>query len=199
MINDAEPIQRLVEAFMKLPGIGQKTALRLAYHVLKSPSELADQLAKAIFDVKTKIALCERCFSLTDVQPCRICADPGRQDDLICVVEQPPDIQAIERAGAFTGTYHVLHGALSPLDDVGPDELKIDALISRISQFNVTEVIIATNPNREGEATAVYLCEQLKSTGVSVTRIAHGVSVGSDIEYADEVTLGYALSGRKKM
>ena len=133
------------------------------------------------------------------MQPCRICADPGRQDDLICVVEQPPDIQAIERAGAFTGTYHVLHGALSPLDDVGPDELKIDALISRISQFNVTEVIIATNPNREGEATAVYLCEQLKSTGVSVTRIAHGVSVGSDIEYADEVTLGYALSGRKKM
>jgi len=199
MINDAEPIQRLVEAFKKLPGIGQKSALRLAYYVLKSPSEEAEALAKAVLEVKSKIGLCETCFSLTDVQPCRICADTDRRSDLICVVEQPPDINAVEKAGSFDGTYHVLHGALSPIDDIGPEELKIEELVARIKGGKVSEIIIATNPNREGEATAAYLAERLKPLGVRVTRIAHGVPVGSDIEYADEVTIGFALSGRKEM
>lgn len=199
MIFDAEPIKRLVEAFAKLPGIGQKTAMRLAYHVLKSPGEEAEALARAIREIKTQIGLCEVCSALTDVQPCRICASPERRDDLICVVEQPSDINALEKTGSFPGKYHVLHGALSPLDDVGPEELKIDNLVDRIRQGNVDEIILATNPTREGEATAAYLAERLKPLGVRVTRIAHGVSVGSDIEYTDEVTLGYALSDRKEM
>ena len=184
---------------MKLPGIGEKTALRLAYHVLKSPEEEARHLAESLVSIKERIGLCQTCFSLTDIQPCRICSDPERQTDSICVVEQPSDINALEKAGAFKGKYHVLHGALSPLDDVGPDELKISELLSRLLPEGVKEVIIATNPNREGEATATYLAEILKKQDVEVSRIAHGVPMGSDIEYADGVTLGHALSGRRKM
>lgn len=199
MITDAEPIKRLVAAFMKLPGIGEKSALRLAYHVLKSSEAEARELAHAVQEVKTRIGLCENCFALTDVQPCRTCGDPQRTETVICVVEQPSDINAIEKAKSFTGKYHVLHGALSPLDDVGPDELKIAELEARIKGKGVTEVILATNPNREGEATAAFLAERLKPLGVKVTRIAHGVPMGSDIEYTDEVTLGFALSGRKEM
>lgn len=199
MITDAQPIKRLVAAFSKLPGIGEKTALRLAYHVLKSPDTLALELSCAITEIKTKIGLCDNCFSLTDTQPCKICADPKRTETVICVVEQPSDINAIEKTGAFDGKFHVLHGALSPLDDMGPEELKINELEKRIRDNQVTEVIIATNPNREGEATAAYLAQRLKPIVESVTRIAHGVPMGSDIEYADEITLGHALTGRKKM
>ncbi len=199
MITDAEPIKRLVAAFQKLPGIGEKTALRLAYHVLKSNEAEANELAHALQEIKTKIGLCESCFALTDIQPCRICDDPQRSDELVCVVEQPSDINAIEKSKGFRGKYHVLHGALSPLDDVGPDELKVRELETRIKDKGIKEVILATNPNREGEATAAYLAERLKPLDVKVTRIAHGVPMGSDIEYADEVTLGFALSGRKEM
>lgn len=199
MIFDAEPIKKLVAAFIKLPGIGEKTALRLAYHVLKSPQEEARHLAEALVEIKERLGLCKTCFSLTDVQPCRICSDQERQEDQICVVEQPSDINALEKTGSFKGKYHVLHGVLSPLDDVGPDELKISELISRVEKDNIKEIIIATNPNREGEATAAYLADVLKAKGVEVSRIAHGVPMGSDIEYTDHVTLGYALSGRRKM
>jgi recombination protein RecR len=167
--------------------------------VLKSPQELAQELADAALDVKTKIGLCETCFSLTDVQPCRICANPERSDEVICVVEQPSDINSIEKSGAFSGTYHVIHGALSPLDDIGPEDLKIDALEKRIKSGGVKEIILATNLNREGEATAAYLADRLKNLDVKVSRIAHGVPMGSDIEYTDGVTLGHALSGRKEM
>lgn len=196
---DAEPIKRLVAAFKSLPGIGEKTAYRLAYHILKSPMEQAQALADAVLEVKSKIGLCNNCFSLTDVQPCRICDNPMRRDEIVCVVEQPSDINALEKVGSFDGKYHVIHGALSPIDDIGPDELKIEELLERVKKDNVTEVILATNLSREGEATAAYLAQQLKPLGVKVTRIAHGVPVGSEIEYADEVTLGFALSGRKEM
>ena len=199
MVTDAEPIRKLVAAFKQLPGIGEKTALRLAYHVLKSPREQAENLAQAVLDIKSKIGLCQICFSLTDVQPCRICTDESRTDELVCVVEQPQDIAALEKAGRFAGKYHVLHGALSPLDDIGPEDLKVSELTDRIREGRIKEVILATNPNREGEATASYLADLLRPLGVDISRIAHGISVGADIEYTDEVTLGFALSERKKL
>ncbi len=199
MINDAEPVKRLVDAFKKLPGIGEKTAIRLAYHILKSPETFARELAEAVVEIKTKVGLCQSCFALTETQPCRICGDLERNRKLICVVEQSSDINAIEKSGAFNGLFHVLHGAISPLEDIGPDELKIVDLEKRIKDDQVTEVIIATNPNREGEATASYLANRLKPQVENITRIAHGVPMGLDIEYADQVTLAYALSGRRKM
>jgi recombination protein RecR len=199
MINDAEPIRRLIAAFKKLPGIGEKTALRLAYHVLKSSQEQAEELAHALTEIKTRIALCESCFTLTDRQPCVICDDPQRSDETICVVEQPADTTALEKTGAYKGKYHVLHGALSPLDDIGPDELKIAELVERIGKAGTKEIIVATNPTREGEATAAYLADRLKPLGVRVTRIAHGISMGADIEYTDEVTLNFAMNGRREL
>ena len=199
MSFDAGPINDLVAQLKRLPGIGEKNATRIAYHILRLTDEDARQFASAITGVKERIRLCEKCFNLTDVQPCRICANAGRDQSVICVVEQPPDVAAFERIGAYEGVYHVLHGALSPLDNVGPDAIRITELIERANSDEVKEIILATNPNREGEATAHYIAEALKTCDVKVSRIAHGVPAGSELEYADSVTLGLALKGRSSM
>ncbi len=196
MPTDAGPIDELVAQLARLPGIGEKTATRLAYHILKQPEDLTRALTDAITGVKARISFCEVCFNLTDVQPCRICQNAGRDASVLCVVQQPPDLTAFEKTGAFRGLYHVLHGALAPLDDVGPEDLHIAELVERAKNGVVKEIIIATNPNREGEATAHYLAEVLAPMPVKVTRIAHGVPAGSEVEYADAVTLGLALKGR---
>ncbi|MDP8225209.1 MAG: recombination mediator RecR [Candidatus Lernaella stagnicola] len=199
MLFDRGPLHELVTQLAKLPGVGRKTAERLAMHMLRAPGEEVHALAAAMLEVKDRIQLCEICFNLTDIQPCSLCADENRSGATICVVEQPQDVIAIEKSGAFTGKYHVLHGALSPLDNVGPEEIRIAELLARIDAGGVEEVILATNPNREGEATASYLVELLESRPVEVSRIAHGVPVGSDLEYADSVTLKLSLEGRKKI
>ncbi len=194
------PLQKLIEHFRALPGIGTKTAVRLAYHVLDMDADDARSLASAIVDAKEKIGFCNTCFNLSDRNPCAICASEKRDHGVICVVEQPQDVAAMERSHGFSGVYHVLHGALSPLDGVGPDDLRIKELIARISSSGegegVREVIMATNPNVEGEATAMYIAKLLKPFGVRVTRIAHGLPVGGDLEYADEVTLAKAMENR---
>ncbi|MCB9489726.1 MAG: recombination protein RecR [Deltaproteobacteria bacterium] len=197
MSFDPGPIDDLVKHLSRLPGIGEKTATRLAYFILKQSTEDVRALAEALVGVKERIALCERCFNLTDTQPCRICADATRDQAVICVVEQPPDVAAFEKAGAYNGVYHVLHGALSPLDQVGPEALHLAELVERVKS-GAGEVVIATNPNREGEATAHYIADMLRPLGVKISRIAHGVPVGSEVEYADSVTLGLALSGRRE-
>ncbi|MBZ0274475.1 recombination mediator RecR [bacterium] len=189
----------LAARLSRLPGIGAKSAARLSHHILKMPEEEARALAEAIANIKSRIALCEVCFNLTDVQPCAICADPNRDQAIVCVVEQPADVNAFEKTADYKGVYHVLHGALSPLEDIGPESLRIAELIERLRGGQVREAIIATNPNREGEATAHYLAEALRPLGVRVTRIAHGVPAGSELEYADAVTLGFALSGRREL
>jgi len=194
---DAGPISELVARLSLLPGIGEKTATRLAYYILKMPDDAARQLAGAIVGVKEKISLCGVCFNLTDVQPCRICRDANRDRTTVCVVEQPPDLAAFEKIGSYKGLYHVLHGALSPLDDIGPESIRIAELVERVRSGEVGEVVIATNPNREGEATAHYIAEALRPFPAKITRIAHGVPAGSEVEYADSVTLGLALSGRR--
>lgn len=196
---DAAPINDLVKELSRLPGVGEKTATRMAYHILRAPQDQARRLADAIVGVKERISLCESCFNLTDVQPCRICADPKRDPSCLCVVEQPPDVIAFERSGSYRGLYHVLHGALSPLDDVGPESIRIAELILRAKEDRVEEVVLATNPNREGEATSHYIAEALRSTTVKVSRIAHGVPAGSEVEYADAVTLDLALKGRREI
>ncbi|MDP8256209.1 MAG: recombination mediator RecR [Candidatus Alcyoniella australis] len=193
------PIRNLVREFSRLPGIGAKSATRLAYHLLSTSDEGAKRLADAIIELRQRIGLCEVCFQLTDVNPCATCSDQARDHSLICVVEQPPDVSAIERSSQYRGMYHVLHGSISPLDDVGPDELKIAELIKRASSPDVTEVILATNPTKEGEATAVYIADKLSSIDVRVTRIAHGIPVGGEVEYTDSATLGLALGGRREM
>lgn len=195
----APPIENLIEQFAKLPGIGRKSAERLAFHVLNMPEEYARDMAKALVEAKEKICFCERCQNLTDVSPCAICSDARRDRSIICVVESPKDVIAIEKMREYRGLYHVLHGALSPMDGVGPDDLKIAPLLKRIGEGGVAEIIMATNPNVSGEATAMYLCKLLKPLGVRVTRIAHGVPVGGDLEYADEVTLLRAIEGRREM
>ncbi len=192
----AAPLARLIEAFHRLPGIGPKSAQRLAYHVLRAPREEADALASALLEVKDRIQLCAVCQNVTEQDPCSVCADPTRDGSTICVVEEPLDILAIERTGGFDGRYHVLHGALSPMDGVGPEQLKVRELLERLRSTEVTEVILATNPNLEGEATASYLARVLQPIGVSVTRLAHGLPVGADVEYADERTLSRALEHR---
>ena len=192
-------IGALIEAFSTLPGIGRKTASRLAFHVLRISSEEAATLAKAILDVKEKIRLCSECFNLTDEDPCSICRDHERTAETICVVEEPNDLLAIESAGSFKGKYHVLHGTLRPLHGIGPEDLKIQELLTRLEKHAVKEVILATNPTREGGATAVYLTQLIKPLGIRVTRIASGVPVGSEIEYADSVTLSMAIEGRQEM
>ena len=192
-------MHRLVQQLMRLPGIGEKTAGRLAFYILRADRQYAQALAQAIVAVKDETRLCSVCFALTEKDPCGICLDPERRDDEICVVEDPADLMAVERALEFRGRYHVLHGALAPLDGVGPDELKIQPLLLRVGKGTIREVIIATNPNTEGEATALYLARLLKPLGLRVTRIAHGLPVGGDLEYADMMTVGRALEGRREM
>jgi recombination protein RecR len=196
-----DPLLRLVEELQRLPGIGPKGALRLAFHILKTPREQADRLVAAVRDVKEQVTYCSICNNITDSDPCVYCRSETRDKNIICVVEEPQNVGAIEKTREFKGVYHVLMGALSPLQGIGPDELKIRGLLSRIGTGvpGVTEVILATNPNVEGEATAIYLARLLKPLGVRVTRIAMGVPVGSDIEYADEVTMHKALEGRREV
>jgi recombination protein RecR len=192
-------MSRLIQQLARLPGIGEKTASRLAFHILRSEREYAQSLAEALIAVKDETRLCSVCFALTEGDPCPLCADPQRSAEVICVVEEPADLLAIERVREFRGRYHVLHGTLAPLDGVGPDDLKIQPLLVRLRDVPVREVILATNPTAEGEATALYLAKLLKPLGVKVTRIAHGLPVGADIEYADVMTVGRALEGRREM
>jgi recombination protein RecR len=193
-----DPLVRLIEELQRLPGIGPKGAQRLAFHILKTPREQADRLADAIRDVKERVTYCSVCNNITDADPCGFCSSVNRDSTVICVVEEPQNVAAIEKTREFKGTYHVLMGALSPLQGIGPDDLKIKGLLSRVSN-GVAEIILATNPNVEGEATAIYLARLLKPLGVKVTRIAMGVPVGSDLEYADEVTMHKALEGRREV
>jgi len=192
-----EPLTRLIEQMQRLPGIGRKSAQRLAFHILRHPRSEADELCDAICDVKDRVTYCSVCNNVTDVEPCAICSGDGRDRRIICVVEEPQNVLGIERTRDFKGLYHVLMGALSPLQGVGPDDLKIKGLLSRVGNGGVDEVILATNPNVEGEATAIYLAGLLKPFGVRVTRIAMGVPVGSDLEYADEITVHKAMEGRR--
>ena len=195
----AAPVARLIEEFYKLPGIGPKSAQRLAYYLLRMPAAEAQALAAAILDVKEKVGFCSICQNVTDVDPCRICASEQRERSVICVVEEPMDILAIERTRAYRGLYHVLHGAISPMDGIGPEELKIKELLGRLRSEEVREVILATNPNLEGEATAMYLARLLRPLSLKVTRLARGLPAGGDLEYADDVTLTRALEGRHEM
>jgi recombination protein RecR len=195
----ADPIARLVKELAKLPGIGEKSAQRLAFHILEAGPAYAGDLAAAIAGVVRDVRLCSSCQTLTDDDPCRICRDEKRDPKLLCVVEGVPDLLAIERTHEFRGRYHVLHGALSPLDGVGPGDLKIRELILRLEREPVDEIVLATNPDVEGEATALYLTKLLKPIGMKVTRIAQGVPMGGDLEYADQVTLARALAGRREL
>ena len=195
----APPIARLVEELSRLPGVGPKTAQRLAFHLLKVPPEDARSLAEAIVEAREKVTFCVRCFNFAQGDLCEYCADSRRDPALVCVVERPQDIVAVERTGEFRGLYHVLGGAISPIDGIGPEELRIRELLERVRRDGVREVIVATNPRVEGEATAVYLAGILKPLGVRATRIASGLPVGGDLEYADEVTLGRALKGRLEL
>lgn len=193
------PIARLIEEFNKMPGIGKRTAERLAFHVLKLPESEAALFAQAVVDAKQHITFCPVCQSLTDKQPCDICSDPKRDGGIICVVENPKDVLAIEKMREYDGLYHVLHGAISPMDNIGPEDIKLKELLNRVGQGGVREVIMATNPTIEGEATAMYVAKLLQPLGVKVTRIANGVPVGGDLEYADEVTLARAIEGRHEI
>lgn len=195
----AAPIARLIEEFEKLPGIGHKTAQRLAFHILNTPKEKAEKLANAIIDAKSKIKYCSTCGNLTDSDLCALCSSQKRDESLICVVEDPRDVVAMERIKEFKGLYHVLHGAISPMDGIGPEDIKIKELLERIKDAPIKEIIVATNPNIEGEATAMYISKLLKPLGIKITRIAHGIPVGGDLEYADEVTLSKALEGRREI
>jgi recombination protein RecR len=193
------PLARLVEQFRRLPGIGPKSAIRLAYHILAMDKQQTSDLAEAIVEAKEKIGYCSTCFNLTDCNPCRICQNQERDAGIICVVEEPQDVAAMERTREYRGLYHVLHGSLSPLDGIGPEELRLKELLLRLRDGKVQEVIMATNPDVEGEATAMYIARLLKPLGVKVTRIGHGLPVGGDLEYADEVTLSKALENRREM
>jgi recombination protein RecR len=196
----ADPIARLVQLLGKLPGVGEKTATRLAFHVLRSPESYARELAQALVDVKERIRLCSVCMNLTESDPCALCADARRDARLLCVVAHPTDLIAVERAGGYRGRYHVLHGVLSPLDGIGPEDLRVRELLARVGgSSDVAEVIVATSPNVEGEATALYLAKVLKPLGVRVTRIASGVPIGGELEYADGVTISRALDGRREI
>ncbi|HTM30655.1 MAG TPA: recombination mediator RecR [Vicinamibacterales bacterium] len=194
-----ESLQQLIDQFKRLPGIGGKSAQRLAFHVLRTPREDAERLCDAIRQVKDRVTYCTICSNITDIDPCGICADERRDRRSICVVEEPQNVNVIEKTGGHRGTYHVLMGAISPLSGVGPDDLKIKGLLERIAEGAVDEVILATNPTVEGEATAIYLARLLKPLGVRVTRIAMGIPVGSDLEYADDLTMTRALEGRREL
>ncbi|RQD73254.1 MAG: recombination protein RecR [Candidatus Syntrophonatronum acetioxidans] len=190
---------RLVEAFNKLPGVGPKTAQRLAYFILKLPREEVEDISQALIEARDKITFCSRCGNFTEEQPCHICRDKGRDPEVICVVQEPRDLLAMEKTGEYRGNYHVLQGAISPIDGVGPDNLRIKELLERVQKEKVKEIILATNPNVEGEATAMYISRLMKPLGIKITRIAHGLPVGGDLEYADEVTLARALEGRREL
>ena len=193
----AEPIQRLIDALVRLPGVGPKSASRLAFYLLRSQVDQVQELAAAIGELQSNIVYCSRCQNLSQSDPCAICSDPGRDANIVCVVEEPLDVVAIERTGVFRGSYHVLHGVINPVEGVGPEDLRIDSLLARQQKEAFTEVLVATNPNMEGEATAMYLARLLHPSGVRVTRLARGLPVGGDLEYADEVTLSRALEGRR--
>jgi recombination protein RecR len=195
-LQHAQPISRLIQELARLPGIGEKTASRLALHILRSSRENAEALARAILEVKEKIRLCIRCFNLTDQDLCRICQDARRNQETVCVVGGPEDLMALERSGGYQGLYHVLHGVLSPLDGIGPQDLRIEELLSRLREGKIKEAILATNPSVEGEATAQYLSQVIKPLGVKVTRIARGVPMGGDLQYIDQVTLSKSLENR---
>lgn len=195
----AMPIGRLIEELGKLPGIGPKSAQRLTYYLLRAPQEYAQALAQAILEVKEKIVLCSVCQNITDSDPCAICRDEQREQSIICVVEEPLDILALERTGSYKGHYHVLHGAISPVDGIGPDDLKVRELLARLKDGRVREVIMATNPNLQGEATAMYLSRLIAPLGIRMTRLARGLPMGADLEYADNITLARALEGRQEV
>ena len=194
----AEPVGRLVEEFHKLPGIGPKTAQRLTYYLVRMPEEEARLLAEAVLAVKERIVLCSVCYNITEADPCNVCSDPARDQSRICVVEEALDVLALERTGVYKGLFHVLHGVISPMNGIGPDDLKIQPLLGRLRNGAVEEVILATNPNLEGEATSMYIHKLIAPLGVRVTRPARGLPVGGDLEYADEVTLGRAMEGRQE-
>ena len=194
-----DPLASLVEALQRLPGIGARSAQRLAYHLLKTPREEVDALCEAMRDVKERVTYCSVCSNITDVDPCAYCTAPDRDVRLMCVVEQPENIAAVEKTRGFRGRYHVLMGAIAPLHGIGPDDLKIKSLLARVAEGGVEEIILATNPNVEGEATALYLARLLKPLGVRVTRIGMGVPVGSDLDYTDEFTMSKAMEGRREM
>ena len=189
-------LNNLIDELCRLPGIGEKTAQRLAFFILRSPAARVERLAQAVAEIKEKILFCSQCSSITESDPCPLCTDASRDRSVICVVEDPSDVFLVERTGAYKGVYHVLMGALSPLDGIGPEQLKIDSLMARIDQGGVREVICATNPNMEGEATVLYLAKLLKPRGIRLTRLAHGLTVGGHLEYADEITLSRSLEGR---
>jgi recombination protein RecR len=199
MKDFAEPLARLIDELKRLPGIGQKSAQRIAFHLQRTSREDAERLATALLEVKDKIRLCSVCNNLTELDPCEFCSDPSRAVDVLCVVESPYNVVAIEKTREFHGLYHVLHGALSPLQGIGPEQLKLKSLLERLKSGNVREIIVATNPNVEGEATAIYLSKLIKPLGVKVTRIAMGIPVGSELEFADEVTMLKALEGRREI
>ncbi len=199
MAQYAKPLANLIAQLSHLPGIGGKTAQRLAFHILSMDEESAAKLADAITDAKKTMKYCSVCGNLTDVDPCPLCRDTSRDDSVICVVETPRDVAAMERIREFRGRYHVLHGVISPMDGIGPEDINLKSLIVRLQQNDVKEVILATNPNIEGEATAMYIARLLKPAGIKVTRIAHGIPVGGDLEYADEVTLAKAMEGRREL
>ena len=195
----SESVQKLIKEFEKFPGIGHKTAVRLAFYVLEEDEKFAREMAEAIIDAKSKVKFCSKCFNLTDTDPCSICSNAKRDNQLLCVVEDVKDVVAMEKTHEFKGIYHVLHGAISPMNNVSAADIKIKELVSRLSDASIKEVIVATNPTIEGEATAMYISRLLKPMGVKVTRIAHGIPVGGDLEYTDEITLIKALEGRREM
>jgi len=194
-----EPIAKLIEGFTKLPGIGPKTATRLAFFVLKMKEDDVVDLAKALVNAKRKLLYCSQCQNISDVDPCYVCSDKSRDPSCICVVQEPKDFIAMERTKEFHGTYHILHGAISPMEGIGPEDIRLPELLNRLKDEQVQELILATNPNLEGEATAMYISRLVKPFGIRVTRIAHGLPVGGDLEYADEVTLTKALEGRREL
>ena len=198
-MSNAGPIGRLVAELAKLPGVGEKTAARLAFHILRAPAEDAVALASAITDLRAKIRLCSRCWDFTEEDPCEICRDQRREPSLLCVVAHPQDVIAIERTGGYRGRYHVLHGVLSPLDGIGPEDLRIAELIRRCGEGDLREVIVATNPSVEGETTAIYLAKLIRPLGIRTSRIATGVPMGGELEYADRLTLSRAIDGRREL
>ena len=199
MTNQDNPVQRLIDEFKKLPGIGPKSAQRLVFHLIRRPSEDCEKLAEAVSHLKGSLALCSRCNNITEVDPCRICSNPNRDATMVCVVEEPFNILSIEKTGIYKGHYHVLHGAISPIDGIGPDDLKLENLLNRLKEDQVEEVIVATNPTAEGEATALYLSKLIKPLDIKLSRIASGIPVGADLEYTDVVTLSRSLAGRQPL
>ena len=195
----APPVQSLIDELGRLPGVGPKSAQRIAFHLLKLPDEDASRLARAITEAKEKVSFCRRCFNVCEGEECGICLDSRRDATVVCVVEEPRDVVAVEKTGEFRGRYHVLQGAISPLEGIGPDQIRVRELLTRLGAEEIAEVILCTNPNIEGEATAMYLARLLKPLGIRVTRIASGLPVGGDLEYADELTLGRALEGRREL